>query len=114
MAMQVTAGPDGFLAISDAADYAANVVLTEYLRERQADGDKALARALPRLRKELSKHALVQLVRATHRRIGWIAEHESELSEPYRWQSFLAQLARNLYSPKLPFAAEDLIALLES
>ena len=111
--MEVTAGPDGFLALSDTFDYAANVILTEHLRERQAAGNAALERALPRLRRELSKSELVGLIRAIHRRIAWIDQHRGELSDPRRWQEFLAQLARNLYSPNLPVAAEDLIALLE-
>ena len=52
------------------------------------------------------------LIRAIHARIAWITEHQRELSEPRRWQDFLAQLARNLYSPALPFKAEDLVVLL--
>ena len=111
--MEVTAGPDGFLALSDTFDYAANVILTKHLRERQAAGNAALERALPRLRRELSKSELVGLIRAIHRRIAWIDQHRGELSYPRRWQEFLSQLARNLYSPNLPVAAEDLIALLE-
>src|SRR5215468_914132 len=103
--MQVTAGPDGFLATANTPDYAAHVLLTEHLRERMAEGGAALERALPRLRKGLSKPELVALIRATHARIAWIAEHERELSEPRHWQDFLAQLARNLYAPKLPFEA---------
>jgi len=110
--MQVTAGPDGFLTTSEAADYSANAALSGYLVQRQEIGNKALEDALRRLRK-LPKREQVQLICAIHTRIGWIAEHESELSEPRRWQDFLAQLARNLYSPKLPFEAADLIALLE-
>jgi len=54
----------------------------------------------------------VALIRAIHARIAWITEHQRELSEPRRWQDFLAQLARNLYSPALPFKAEDLVVLL--
>ena len=68
--MEVTAGPDGFLALSDTFDYAANVILTKHLRERQAAGNAALERALPRLRRELSKSELVGLIRAIHRRIA--------------------------------------------
>src|ERR1041385_4729564 len=113
MAMQVTAGPDGFLTTSEAADYSANAALTDYLAERQEIGNKALEDALRRLRKELKKPDLVALPLAIHRRIGWIGEHEGELSEPRRWQDFLAQLLRNLYSPKLPFEAADLVVLLE-
>jgi hypothetical protein len=112
--MQMTAGPDGFLASSQAADYGDQVTLTEYLQERQSDGNKALEQVLLRLRKNFPKQELVGLIGAIHRRIAWIAEHERELSEPRRWQDWLAQLARNLYSPSLPFAAEDLVALLES
>jgi hypothetical protein len=111
--MEVTAGPDSFLALSDTFDYAANVILTEHLRERQAAGNVALERALPRLRRELSKSELVGLIRAIHRRIAWIDQQCGELSDPRRWQEFLAQPAHNLYSPNLPVAAEDLIALLE-
>src|SRR6516165_1124272 len=109
--MQMTAGPDGFLASSQAADYGDQVTLTEYLQERQSDGNKALEQVLLRLRKNFPKQELVGLIGAIHRRIAWIAEHERELSEPRRWQDWLAQLARNLYSPSLPFAAEDLVAL---
>ena len=111
--MQVTAGPDGFVATADTPYYAAHALLAEHLRERQAAGGAALERALPRLRKELSKAELVALIRAIHARIDWIAGHERELSEPARWQEFLAQLARNLYAPSLPFDAGDLIAMLE-
>jgi hypothetical protein len=71
------------------------------LNERLASGAEALERALPRLRKQLSKRELVALIRAIHARIAWITEHQRELSEPRRWQDFLAQLARNLYSPSL-------------
>ena len=110
--MLATPGPDGFLATPDVADYPSHVLLTEHLRERQAAGGEALERALSRLRK-LPKGELVALVRAIHARIAWIAEHERELSEPRRWQDFLAQLARNLYAANLPFAAEDLITMLE-
>ena len=110
--MQLTIGPDGFLANSAMSNYAAHVRLTEYLRERQANGGTALERLLPRLRKELSKSELVALIRTIHTRIAWIAEHDRELSEPGRWQEFLAQLARNLYSPRLPFDAADLTAML--
>jgi hypothetical protein len=110
--MLATPGPDGFLATPDVADYPSHVLLTEHLRERQAAGGEALERALPRLRK-LPKGELVALIRAIHARIAWIAEHDSELSEPRRWQDFLAQLARNLYAANLPFAAEDLITMLE-
>lgn len=110
--VQVTIGPDGFVANSELDNYAAHVRLTEYLQERQADGGKALERVLPRLRKELSKSELIALIRAIHARIAWIAEHDGELSDPGRWQEFLAQLARNLYSPRLPFDAADLIVLL--
>jgi len=67
--MQVMIGPDGFVANSDMADYAAHVRLTEYLRERQANGGKALEAMLPRLRKELSKSDLVALIRTIHARI---------------------------------------------
>ena len=111
--MQVTAGPDGFLATADKPDYPAHVLLTGYLRERQAEGGSALERALPRLRKELSKVELVSLVRAIHARIAWIVEHEGELSEPRRWQDFLAQLARNLYAPSLPFEPSDFVLMLD-
>ena len=110
--MLATPGPDGFLATPDVADYPSHVLLTEHLRERQAAGGEALERALPRLR-TLPKGELVALIRAIHARIAWIAEHERELSEPRRWQDFLAQLARNLYAANLPFAAEDLITMLE-
>jgi hypothetical protein len=112
--MLVTVGPDGFLATPDVADYASHVRLSEYLRERNALGTQALERALPHFRRELSKREIVTLIRAIHARIGWIAEQERELSEPRRWQDFLAQLARNLYSPTLPFEAGDLMGLLES
>ena len=105
--MQVTIGPDGFVANSDMGDYTAHVRLTDYLRERQANGGAALERALPRLRKELSKSELVILIRTIHTRMAWIAEHDGG-----RWQEFLAQLARNLYSPRLPFDQADLVALL--
>jgi len=111
--MLVTAGPDGFVATSNVADYPAHALLTEYLNERRSLGGEALKRALPQLRRRLSKRELVALIRAIHARIAWIAEHERELAEPRRWQDFLAQLARNLYSPSLPLTAEDLIALLE-
>jgi hypothetical protein len=111
--MQVTMGPDGFLATEDVADYAAHVILSGYLRERQAAGGEALERILPRLRKELGKRELVSLIRAIHVRIAWIAGEERALFEPRRWQEFLAQLARNLYAPNLPFEEADLIRLLE-
>jgi hypothetical protein len=111
--MQVTMGPDGFLATKDVTDYAAQVILSDYLRDRQATGNAALERILPRLRKELSKRELVSLVRAIHARIAWIVSEERALSEPRRWQEFLAQLARNLYAPTLPFDEADLIRLLE-
>jgi hypothetical protein len=112
--MQVTAGPDGFVATAETPDYPAHVRLAEYLRERQTAGGAALERALPGLRKELAKPELVALIRATHARIDWIAAHERELSEPGRWQEFLARLARNLYAPRLPFEASDLILMLRS
>jgi len=111
--MQVTAGPDGFLATSETPDYPAHVLLAEHLRERHAAGNAALERALPRLRKALTKPELVALIRAIHARIAWLAEHERELSEPRRWQDFLAQLARNLYAPTLPFEAGDFVLMLE-
>jgi hypothetical protein len=111
--MQVAVGPDGFVATSVAPDYPLQALLTEYLRERQGSGDKALVDALRRLRKALKKPELVGLIRAIHARIAWIAEHEAELAEPRRWQDFLAQLARNLYSPSLPFEEADLIAVLK-
>jgi hypothetical protein len=111
--MQVAVGPDGFVATSVAPDYPLQALLTEYLRERQGRGDKALVDALRRLRKALKKPELVGLIRAIHARIAWIAEHEAELAEPRRWQDFLAQLARNLYSPSLPFEEADLIAVLK-
>jgi hypothetical protein len=111
--MQVTVGPDGFLATAETPDYPTHVQLAAHLRERQAEGGAALERALPRLRKELSKPELVALIRAIHARIAWIAEHERELSEPQRWQEFLAVLARNLYAPGLPFEAADLTLMLE-
>ena len=112
--MQVSAGPDGFVATAETPDYPAHVLLSDYLRERQTAGGVALERALPRLHKELSKAALVALIRAINARIGWISGHEHELSEPGRWQEFLAQLARNLYAPRLPFEASDLILMLRS
>jgi hypothetical protein len=112
--MLVTVGPDGFLATPDVANQPSHVLLAEYLRERHAIGSVALERALPRFRRELAKRDLVALVRAIHVRIGWIAEHERELSEPSRWQDALANLARNLYSPSLPFEAEDFIMMLAS
>jgi hypothetical protein len=68
--MQVTMGPDGFLATEDVADYAAHVILSDYLRERQEKGGEALERILLRLRKELAKRELVSLIRAIHRRIA--------------------------------------------
>ena len=111
--MQVTAGPDGFVSTSAVAEYPSHVLLTEYLNERRANGGQALECALPRFRKRLSKRELVALILAIHARIGWIAEHERELAEPGRWQDFLAQLARNLYSASLPFSARDLITLLQ-
>src|SRR5579864_1595922 len=111
--MQVTMGPDGFLATEDVADYAAQVILSDYLRERQETGGAALERILPRLRKELGKRELVSLIRAIHARIAWIVSEERSLSEPRRWQEFLAQLARNLYAPNLPFEEADLIRILE-
>jgi hypothetical protein len=111
--MQVTMGPDGFLATEEVADYAAHVILSDYLRARQETGGTALERVLPRLRKELSKRELVSLIRAIHARIAWIASEERALSEPRRWQEFLAQLLRNLYAPSLPFEEADLIRLLE-
>jgi len=49
--MLVTAGPDGFVATSNVADYSSHALLTEYLNERLASGGEALERALPRLRK---------------------------------------------------------------
>ena len=107
--MQVTPGPDGFVATSGAADYRLQVLLTDYLREHQTVGGAALEQVLPRVRKELSKRELVALICATHRRIAWIADHEHELSEPRHWQGLLAKFARNLYSPKLPCTAEELI-----
>src|ERR1700747_3163620 len=107
--MQVTMGPDGFLATEDVADYAAHVILSGYLRESQAAGGEALERILPRLRKELGKRELVSLIRAIHFRIAWIPGEERPLFEPRRWQEFLAQLARNLYAPNLPFEEADLI-----
>lgn len=112
--MQVTVGPDGFCATSVAADYEYHLLLTEYLRERASLGENALREALPRLRKALRRPGLVALIRAIHARIGWIAENERELSEPRRWQDFLAELARQLYSPSLPLEEADLIALLKS
>jgi hypothetical protein len=111
--MQVTMGPDGFLATEDVADYAAHVILSDYLRERQEKGGEALQRTVPRLRKELGKRELVSLIRAAHARIAWIASEERALSEPRRWQEFLAQLVRNVYAPSLPFEEADLIRLLE-
>src|SRR5215472_9433148 len=111
--MQVTMGPDGFLATEEAADYAAHVILSDYLRERQQTGGAALERILPRLRKELGKREIVSLIRASHARIAWIASEERALSEPRRWQEFLAQLLRNLYAPKLPFEEADLIRMLQ-
>jgi hypothetical protein len=111
--MEVTAGPDGFLVTSEAPDYPSQVLLSDYLRERQASGAAGLERTLPRFRKQLSKPQLVELIRAIHARIAWIAEHDRELSEPRLWQDFLAQLARNLYAANLPFGEGDLIALLE-
>jgi hypothetical protein len=111
--MQVTMGPDGFLATEDVADYAAHVILSDYLRERQEKGGEALERILPRLRKELGKRELVSLIRAIHRRIAWIASEARALSEPGRWQEFLAQLARSLYAPNLPFEEADLIRMVE-
>ena len=74
--MQVTMGPDGFLATKEVPDYTAHVMLSDYLRERQAAGGAALESALPRLRKELSKRELVALIRAIHARIAWIASEE--------------------------------------
>jgi hypothetical protein len=72
--MLVTVGPDGLLATPDVADYPSHVVLAEHLRARHAAGDVALERALPRFRRELSKHDLVALIRAIQVRIGGIAE----------------------------------------
>src|SRR4051812_7473972 len=112
--MQVTSGPDGFIATSDIGDYSDQALLTEYLHQRQIDGDAVLARVLSQVRKQLSKREQVALVRTIHRRIGWIAEHQGELVEPRRWQGFLSQLAYKLYSPKLPFEAEDIAMLLDS
>src|SRR5215469_5274783 len=111
--MQVTMGPDGFLATEDVADYAAHVILSDYLRERQEKGGEALERIVPRLRKELGKRELVSLIRAIHARIAWIASEARALSEPGRWQEFLAQLARSLYAPNLPFEEADLIRMVE-
>ena len=112
--MQVTVGPDGYCATSVAADYEYHLLLTEYLRERDSLGENALRAVLPRLRKALRKPGLVGLIRAAHARIGWIAENERELSDPRRWQDFLAELARQLYSPSLPLEETDLILLLRS
>jgi hypothetical protein len=52
--MQVSAGPDGFVATPDAVDYSKQVLLTEYLQQRQADGNAVLTRVLSRVRKQLS------------------------------------------------------------
>ncbi len=112
--MQVIAGPDGYVATTEAADYPFQVILTEHLSDRKTTGDGALERVLPKLRKTLGKKDLVALIRAIHERIGWHAAHEAELAHGPRWQVCLAQLARNLYAPALPFAEADLIALLES
>ena len=109
--MQVTAGPDGFLTTSGDPDYALNVVLTDYLhaaQERRRQG--ARQRRCRGLRKELSKRDLVRLIGVIHRRLAWIEQHEHELAEPRRWQRLLSRLAKRLYSPKLPFAAADLVA----
>ena len=111
--MRVTVGPDGYLATDDAPEFAAQSLLADHLGERQKTGDGALAKALPRLRK-LAKPAQADLIRAIHHRIGWIDENAAELSEPKRWQSWLAQLARALYSPSLPLDEADFILMLES
>ena len=111
VAMQVTAGPDGFLTTSGDPGFALNVVLTDYLRATQEEGDKALETTLPRLRKELSKRELVSLIGVIHRRLAWIEQHEHELAEPQSWQRRLSRLAKNLYSPKLPFEAADLASM---
>src|SRR5579862_6456934 len=100
--MQVTPGPDGFVATSDMSDYRQQIVLTDYLKDYQTIGGAALEQILPRVRQELSKRELVALIRAIHRRIAWIAEHERELSEPKRWQDLFSKFARNLYSASLP------------
>ena len=112
--MQVTAGPDGYLATGESADYRFQLLLAAYLSDRQSNVDSALESTLSRLRKTLKKDDLVALILAVHARIGWHAAHEAELADGRRWQGFLAQLARNLYAPKLPFTEDDLIALLES
>ena len=110
--MQVTSGPDGFLATSDAADYSGQVLLTEYLRERQADSDTALVRALAQIRKQLSKRDQAALVRTIHRNGS-----PGSPSTKESWQSHAAgrgscrSSAQRLYSPKLPFAAADLVAI---
>ena len=111
--MQVTAGPDGYLATTESADYRLQSLLAQYLSDRQANVDSALESTLSRLRKTLSKKELVGIIRAIHDRIGWHAAHEAELADGRRWQGFLAQLCRNLYAPTLPFTEGDLIALLE-
>jgi hypothetical protein len=105
--VQVTIGPDGFVANSELDNYAAHVRLTEYLQERQADGGKALERVLPRSRKELSKSELVALIRAIHARIVWIAEHDGELSDPGRWRRLPRSEPANLSSPASERAGAD-------
>ena len=112
--MQVTAGPDGYVATGESADYRLQSLLTAYLDDRQTRVDSALESTQSRLRKMLKKNELVDLIRAVHVRIGWHAAHEAELADGRRWQGFLAQLVRNLYAASLPFTEDDLIALLES
>ena len=44
--MQVTSGPEGFITTSDIGDYSDQALLTEYLHQRQIDGDAVLAPVL--------------------------------------------------------------------
>src|SRR5436305_6425286 len=110
--MRVTSGPDGYLVTDAAPDFEVQALLTDYLGERQTAGDKSLAVTLRRLKKSLPKQSQVAVIRAIHTRIAWIVELESDLADAVRCQSDLAQLARGLYAPALPFAESDLILML--
>jgi hypothetical protein len=112
--MRVTSGPDGHLTTDAAPDFQAQARLTDYLQDRRAEGSESLPRSLRNLKKTLSKHAQVELVHAIHNRIAWSAEHAGELADVARWQGYLAQLARGLYAPTLPFTESDFTLMLSA
>ncbi len=102
--------PDGFELSESDRLYPCHVLLNDYLLTAPND----LERFVPDPKwKKLPKRQSIELIEAVLRRIGWLIEHDAQVSNAHLCRLKLIKLLRVLYSRKLPCTEADLRMMLD-